>query len=84
MELAGLEEKPLLARTASRRSHRSLLRSKRHAGAGLLLGTDGVDGSAIHRTMQLYVESGLTPYQALATATRNVAVFLGTLDDRGQ
>jgi imidazolonepropionase-like amidohydrolase len=29
------------------------------------------------------VQAGLTPYQALATATRNVAAFLGTLDSAG-
>jgi imidazolonepropionase-like amidohydrolase len=29
------------------------------------------------------VDAGLTPYQALATGTRNVAEFLGTVDSTG-
>ncbi len=58
------------------------------AGAGLLLGTDMHSGAvfpgfAIHRELELLVEAGLTPYQALATGTRNVAAFLGTLDSTG-
>ncbi len=60
------------------------------AGAGLLLGTDsGGDGPdippgfRIHRELQLLVQAGLTPYEALATGTRNVATFLGTSDSTG-
>jgi hypothetical protein len=57
-------------------------------GAGLLLGTDVFDGGAgaafvVYDELAWLVQAGLTPYQALATATRNVAAFLGTLDSAG-
>jgi hypothetical protein len=52
------------------------------AGAGLLLSPEG-HPFLIHRELQLLVQAGLTPYQALATGTRNVAMFLGTLDSTG-
>jgi adenine deaminase len=56
------------------------------AGAGLLLGADMTlesPGFAVHRELELLVLAGLTPYQALATGTRNVAVYLGTQDSTG-
>jgi imidazolonepropionase-like amidohydrolase len=60
-----------------------------HAGrAGLLLGSDApqiynVPGFSIHRELAALVTAGLTPYQALETGTRNVAVFFGTLPTSG-
>ena len=60
-----------------------------HAGkAGLLLGSDApqiynVPGFSVHRELQSLVAAGLTPYQALETGTRNVAVFFGTLATTG-
>ena len=60
-----------------------------HAGrAGLLLGSDApqifnVPGFSIHRELQSLVAAGLTPYQALETGTRNVAVFFRTLPRSG-
>ena len=62
---------------------RRLIRALQDAGAGLLLGSDApqvwnVPGFSIHRELATYVESGLTPYQALATGTRNVGAHLGT------
>jgi adenine deaminase len=50
----------------------------------VLLGTDdaGADGTlpgvAVHRELQLLVKAGLTPYQALATGTRNMGLFVKT------
>jgi imidazolonepropionase-like amidohydrolase len=49
-------------------------------GVGLLFGSDKV---AIPSEFKALVEMGLTPYQALATGTRNVAAFYGTLDESG-
>jgi hypothetical protein len=78
--------------------YQRLLRALQAEGAGLLLGTDSgrsanagspepspilLGGFAIHRELELLVEAGLTPYQALATGTRDVARFLGTLDSTG-
>lgn len=71
--------------------YRQLVKALQDAGAGLILGTDAVfsDGSlawsgfAIHQELEALVAAGLTPYQALATGTTNVARFLGTSDSTG-
>jgi imidazolonepropionase-like amidohydrolase len=57
---------------------RRLIKALQEAGATLLLGSDApqvwnVPGFSIHRELATYVASGLSPYQALATGTRNVA-----------
>lgn len=36
-----------------------------------------VPGISLHQELKIMVESGLTPFEALATATRNAAQFLG-------
>jgi hypothetical protein len=59
------------------------------AGAGLLLGADApqilnVPGFSIHRELQLLVEAGLTPAEALITGTINPARFLGKQDTFGK
>jgi imidazolonepropionase-like amidohydrolase len=59
------------------------------AGVPFMAGTDtaaGVHifpGFSLHQELALFVQAGLTPMQALQTATRNPAVFLGMLDDTG-
>jgi imidazolonepropionase-like amidohydrolase len=65
-----------------------LIKALNDQGAGLLLGSDApqwfnVPGFALHRELRYLVDAGLTPYQALATGTRNVARFLGTPDEFG-
>jgi imidazolonepropionase-like amidohydrolase len=65
-----------------------LIKALNDGGAGLLLGSDApqwfnVPGFSLHRELRYLVDAGLTPYQALATGTRNVARFLGTPDDFG-
>lgn len=60
-----------------------LVKALQDGGAGLLLSTDDVAGFAVHRELELLVHAGLTPYQALATGTRNVAAYLGTADSTG-
>ncbi|GBD32200.1 Imidazolonepropionase [bacterium HR33] len=67
---------------------RKLLKALHDAGAGLLLGSDApqwwnVPGFSALRELEAVVAAGLTPYQALETATRNVAVFLGAADRQG-
>lgn len=59
-----------------------VVKALQDAGAGLLLGTDG-DAFAVHEELRALVEAGLTPYQALAAGTRNLAEFLGTADSTG-
>jgi imidazolonepropionase-like amidohydrolase len=58
------------------------------AGVPLLLGTDAgfffvFPGLAVHQELRRLVAAGLTPYQALRTATVNPAAFLGRLDRSG-
>ena len=58
------------------------------AGVGLLAGTDAprafvYPGFSLHEELALLVRSGLTPLEALRTATYNPASFLGALDSLG-
>jgi imidazolonepropionase-like amidohydrolase len=58
------------------------------AGVGLLAGTDLgapyiLPGFSLHRELELLVAAGLTPLQALQTATLNPARFLGKEADLG-
>ena len=58
------------------------------AGATVLAGTDTFDyfvlpGSGLHRELALLVEAGLTPLEALQSATRDAAAFRGTLQREG-
>jgi imidazolonepropionase-like amidohydrolase len=54
----------------------------RQAGIQLLAGTDVVElgmfvGWSLHRELKLFVQAGLSPWEALATATINAGHFLG-------
>jgi imidazolonepropionase-like amidohydrolase len=59
------------------------------AGVPFMAGTDtaaGVHifpGFSLHEELALFVRAGLTPLQALQTATRNPAEFMGRLSDLG-
>ncbi len=58
------------------------------AGVGLLAGTDAprafiYPGFSLHEELALLVRSGLTPLEALRTATYNPASYLGALDTLG-
>ncbi|HEX9937058.1 MAG TPA: amidohydrolase family protein [Longimicrobium sp.] len=59
------------------------------AGVGILAGTDASDesyvfaGSGLHDELALLVAGGLTPLQALRTATLNPARYLGAADSMG-
>jgi hypothetical protein len=57
------------------------------AGVPLLLGSDAfgaiVPGFAPHQELELLVAAGLSPYEALQTATVNVAAYLGEADSAG-
>ena len=67
---------------------RRILKALHDGGVPILLGSDSpqlwnAPGFSLAGELASYVSAGLTPYQALATGTRNVALFLGTLDDAG-
>ncbi len=62
----------------------ALIRALVDVGAGILAGTDTPPiGFALHRELEELVTAGLTPYQALESATRNPARFLGRVDGSG-
>ena len=53
------------------------------AGVPIVAGTDDIAGFTLQRELELYVEAGLTPEQALQIATYNGARYSKVLDDRG-
>ena len=53
------------------------------AGTDAPAGYDLVPGASLHRELQLFVKAGLTPLQALQTATLNPAVYFGKTADWG-
>ena len=60
----------------------------RDAGILLAAGTDAVypgdfQGEGLHRELELLVESGLTPLQAITTATKNAAAIVNASDEWG-
>jgi imidazolonepropionase-like amidohydrolase len=64
------------------------VRQMRQGGVRFLAGSDGPDpmvvpGFSLHRELELLVESGFTPLQALQTATLNPSQFLGISDKYG-
>jgi imidazolonepropionase-like amidohydrolase len=67
---------------------RRILKGLHDAGVGIVLGSDApqlwnAPGFSATRELGTYVAAGLTPWQALATGTRNVAAFLGNPDEAG-
>jgi imidazolonepropionase-like amidohydrolase len=67
---------------------RRILKAMHDAGVGILLGSDApqlwnAPGFSAARELGTYVAAGLTPWQALATGTRNVATYLGNAEEAG-
>ncbi|HEU5217947.1 MAG TPA: amidohydrolase family protein, partial [Gemmatimonadales bacterium] len=67
---------------------RRILKALFDGGVPILLGSDSpqlwnAPGFSLAGELSSYVAAGLTPYQALATGTRNVAVYLGNLEEAG-
>jgi len=61
--------------------HKKLVGALRAAGVPMLAGTDAmgigmVGGFSLHEELRNFVEAGLTPFEALRTATTNAAAFL--------
>jgi imidazolonepropionase-like amidohydrolase len=70
------------------RRYFEIVREMKAAGVHLLAGTDSPDplvfpGFGLHHELQLLVASGLTPAEALRTATLSPGVFLGRSADFG-
>lgn len=53
------------------------------AGVPLVAGTDSLAGFMLHRELELYVEAGVPPGEAIRIATENGARYAGVLADRG-
>lgn len=53
------------------------------AGVPIVAGTDDMAGFALQRELELYVQAGMTPAQALQTATWTNARYAGVQGDRG-
>lgn len=76
---------------AMKRSYRTMLHAigvMHEVGVRLLVGTDSaglfvVPGFSVHVELEILVEAGLTPFEALAAATRDAAEFLGASDEVG-
>jgi imidazolonepropionase-like amidohydrolase len=53
------------------------------AGVPLVAGTDSTAGFMLHRELELYVQAGVAPGEAIRIATENGARYSGVLADRG-
>ena len=53
------------------------------AGVPLVAGTDSLAGFMLHRELELYVQAGIAPGEAIRIATENGARYAGVLADRG-
>lgn len=84
----ALEPTSLATNEASVKNNLANLKRLYDAGVNIGFGTDSgaspvrIPGFAEHRELQLYVQAGLTPVQAIHLATGNAAALL-KLDDRG-
>lgn len=70
------------------RKELEIVRAMRKVGVRFIAGADApnpysVPGFGLHDELALLVEAGFTPLEALQTATRNPAEFLGQLDSLG-
>lgn len=85
MALERLSASDSAKRASSERTRRRLAQigSMHRRGIPFLAGTDApagydlVPGASIHRELQLFVRAGLTPLEALQTATINPAKYFG-------
>ncbi|MGH7711215.1 MAG: amidohydrolase family protein, partial [Gemmatimonadaceae bacterium] len=69
-------------------ARRRLMKELHDAGVKFLLGSDApqvwnVPGFSIHREMKQMAAAGLTPYQILASGTRNVGEYFGAANEFG-
>jgi len=61
-----------------------LTRALHRAGVPLVAGTDNTAGFSLHHELALYVQAGLSPGEALRTATWTPAQVLGAGQERGR
>jgi imidazolonepropionase-like amidohydrolase len=80
---AGWDQADFAAFQRSRPTQNLFVRAFAAAGGRIVTGTDSpnqllVPGYSEHRELELLVAAGISPREALRTATRNAAVLLGT------
>jgi len=69
---------------AGRRRGLAIVKAMHDAGVPIVAGTDdGVPGHSLHREIELYVEAGITPMDALRAATAVPATAMGMANDVG-
>jgi imidazolonepropionase-like amidohydrolase len=87
--IAELDTDPVADRRRFVNKELEVIQAMHDAQVLLLAGTDtaaGVDvlpGFSLHTELEYFVEAGLSPMEALQTATRNPAEFLGLLGETG-
>ena len=87
--LKDMDTDPLPVRERFTQMELEMVNQMHKAGVPFLAGTDtaaGVHvfpGFSLHEELTYFVKAGLTPLEALQTATRNPAVFLGKTSDFG-
>lgn len=89
---AGFQKGPQFSTAENRQRlmafRSALLKEMQAQGVGILLGADApqvnnIPGLSTHEELAAMVKAGLTPYQALVSGTRNVAVYFGTEAESG-
>jgi imidazolonepropionase-like amidohydrolase len=77
-EASQLDEQALSSMRSIAKTSLAAIHDLLSSGSGLLAGCDGlVPGFCLHDELQLMTEAGLSPLQAIQTATINPARFLG-------
>jgi imidazolonepropionase-like amidohydrolase len=82
----GWSTDPFADREAFFQAELKMINEMNRAGVPILAGTDtaaGVrvyPGFSLHKELSLLVQAGLTPMQALQSATRNAGIFFGLTD----
>jgi imidazolonepropionase-like amidohydrolase len=80
MRIYGVRVVPTLAVESE---HVARLGPLRAAGVEILAGSGTGEPAALHRELELLVQAGLTPLEAIRTATRAAAEFMGVEDRVG-
>lgn len=86
--LKGRSAENMVSWTEFYNAHEKLVGVMQSVGVKIMAGTDSMSrydlpGFSLHRESQLLVKAGLTPLQALQTATWNPAIFLGQKKEAG-
>ncbi len=64
--------------------YREMVRLMRDGDVPIIAGTDQApDGASLHRELELLVQAGLSPAEAIAAATSRATAFLGPIDEVG-